>query len=119
MSPHRIGLDLVDHDDPNYSLLVLRGRLDTAGVDAVQPRFDAATSATGRHALVDLSQVEVLTSMGIRMLLSAARAMAGHHRRLVLFGACELVRDVLDIAAIDSVVPHAGDLAAARALLTA
>jgi anti-anti-sigma factor len=110
-------LQVVQQDDAALHLVVLRGRLDTAGVDVIESRFVAATAAGGRHALVDLAGVEVLTSMGIRMLLSAARAMSARQARLVLFGARELVRDVLDIAAIDSLVPHAADEAAARALL--
>jgi anti-sigma B factor antagonist len=110
-------LQLVAQADASLHLIVLRGRLDSAGVDAIEGRFAAATAAGGRHALVDLSAVEVLTSMGIRMLLSAARAMAARQNRLVLFGARDLVCDVLDIAAIDSLVPHAADEAAARALL--
>jgi anti-anti-sigma factor len=112
-------LTLVEPHDPAFTLVALEGRLDTSGVDAVESAFNAATSAGGRHALVDLSRVQVLTSMGIRMLLSAARAMSGRHTKLVLFGANDLVRDVLDIAAIESLVPHAADLAAARALLPA
>lgn len=110
-------LQIVAQTDPSLQLVVLSGRLDTAGVDAIENRFATATSASGRHALVDLSGVEILTSMGIRMLLSAARSMSARHTRLVLFGARDLVRDVLDIAAIDSLVPHAADEAAARALL--
>jgi len=103
--------------DPSVQLVVLQGRLDTAGVDAVETRFAAATAGAGRDVLVDVAGVEILTSMGIRMLLSTARAMSGRHKRLVLFGARDLVRDVLDIAAIDSLVPHAADEAQARALL--
>lgn len=110
-------LQIVPQPDSTLHLITLSGRLDTAGVDAVETRFVAITSAGGRHALVDLSGVEILTSMGIRMLLSTARSMSGRHTKLVLFGARDLVRDVLDIAAIDSLVPHAADEAAARALL--
>lgn len=117
MNTERIKLSIVEQGDPSYTQIALQGRLDTTGVDAIEPQFAATTSAAGRHVLVDLSGVEVLTSMGIRMLLSTARAMAGRHNRLVLFGARELVRDVLDIAAIESVVPHAADATAARALL--
>jgi anti-sigma B factor antagonist len=110
-------LQIVQQPDPALHVVTLRGRLDTAGVDAIETRFAAITSAGGRHALIDLAGVEVLTSMGIRMLLSAARSMSARHTRLVLFGARDLVRDVLDIAAIDSLVPHAADEAAARAML--
>lgn len=117
MNTDRVQLHVIEHGDPSYTLVALQGRLDTAGVDAIEAQFAALTAAAGRHALVDLSGVQILTSMGIRMLLSTARGMAGRQTRLVLFGARALVSDVLDIAAIESVVPHVTDHAAARALL--
>lgn len=110
-------MQIVAQADSSLHHVVLNGRLDTAGVDAIETRFAAVSSASGRHALVDVSGVEILTSMGIRMLLSTARAMSARQTRLVLFGARDLVRDVLDIAAIDSLVPHTADETAARALL--
>jgi anti-anti-sigma factor len=93
------------------------GRLDTAGVDRVETRFNAAAVAGGHDALVDLGRVELITSMGIRMLITAARAMSQRHTKLVLFGAQELVREVLETAAIDTLIALVSTEAEARALV--
>lgn len=80
------------------------GRLDTMGVNEIESRFLAAAVAGDTDVVVDLSTVELITSMGIRMLISAVRAMTQRRRRLVLFGAQGIVHEVLETAAIDSLM---------------
>jgi anti-anti-sigma factor len=83
----------------------LQGRLDAPGVDRIDTRFTAATVAAGRDAVLDLSGVTFLASMGIRMLISSARALKLKGAKLVLFGAQDLVQNVLEQAAIDQIIP--------------
>lgn len=97
--------------------LVLRGRLDTLGVDTVESRFLATAVAGGRPAVVDLSAVDLITSMGIRMIIGAARAMSQRHTRLVLFGAQDFVREVLETAGVDTIVGMVPTEAEALALV--
>jgi anti-anti-sigma factor len=83
----------------------LNGRLDTAGVDAVEMRFNAAAIASGRHAMVNLAEVEFVSSMGVRMLLTAAKAMKAKQRRFMLVVPPGPVREMLETAAIDTLIP--------------
>jgi anti-anti-sigma factor len=83
----------------------LDGRLDSAGADAIGLRFTAAVAAQGRPAVVDLARVPFVASLGLRLLISTARALAGKGHRVALFGAPELVQGVLDDAAIDQLMP--------------
>ncbi len=91
--------------------------LDTMGVNSVETRFLATAVAGARPALVDLSGVELVTSMGLRMLISTARGMSQRHTRLVLFGAQDLVQEVLETAAIDTLMAVVATEAEAMALL--
>jgi len=95
----------------------LQGRLDAAGSDRIETKFNAAVVAGGREAIVDLADVSLITSMGIRMLIIAARAMGQRKCRLVLFGAQPLVLEVLETAALDTLIAVVPDEAAAVALL--
>lgn len=97
----------------------LAGRLDAPGADAIGLRFTAATAAAGRPVAVDLGEVEFVSSMGLRLLLSAARALDAKGARLVVFNARGLVAEALDHAAIDSIVPVCADEAQAMAALAA
>jgi len=89
--------------------VALSGRLDTAGVDRVETKFLAACAASGSHALVDLSAVTFMASMGIRMLISASRAMALRKTKLVLFAPQPMVGDVLNHTALADIIPIAPD----------
>ena len=105
--------------DNQTALVALTGRLDTVGVDQIEIKFNAAVVAPGHHALVDLSQVSFMSSMGMRMLITAARSLQGRHRKLVLFSAQPLVAELLDTTAIDQIIPVASDLTAAVSVLKA
>jgi anti-sigma B factor antagonist/stage II sporulation protein AA (anti-sigma F factor antagonist) len=83
----------------------LVGRLDTLGVDAVEMRFNAAALAAGRSALVDMSRVEFVSSMGVRLLITAAKTMKARQQRLLLVVPEGSVREMLETAAIDTLIP--------------
>src|SRR4051812_47755863 len=89
----------------NVTRARLTGRMDSAGVDTAEIRFSAGVVAPGRNAVVDLSGVSFLASMGIRMLIISARALGQKGAKMVLFGAPELVQSVLDNAALDQIIP--------------
>jgi anti-sigma B factor antagonist len=91
--------------DGGVTRIVLMGRLDTPGVDRVETRFVAASVPAARHAVVDISGVEFVASMGIRMFVSAARSMAHRGTRMVIYGAQPLVRQVFDHAALGALIP--------------
>lgn len=105
--------------DPNVNCLRLQGRLDAVTVDRIEVKLNAAAVAPGHDLLVDLSAVDFLASLGIRMLITAARSLKAKGARMVLFGAQPLVHEVLEHVAIDQIIPVVADQAQARALLAA
>ncbi len=92
----------------------LEGRLDAPGVDRIDLRFTTAVAAVGRPAVVDLSGVTLLTSIGIRLFVSAARALAQKGATMVLFGAQPLVQEGLNHTALDQIIPVVATEAQAR-----
>jgi anti-anti-sigma factor len=109
-------LAVADHA-ADVQLVTLTGRLDAAGVERVETRFTAAVVAPSRHALIDLSAVSFIGSLGLRMLISVARTMHRRGHKMVLFGVDPLVRGVLDSVALNDLIPIANDRAAAAAML--
>jgi anti-anti-sigma factor len=85
--------------------VVLAGRLDTAGVDLVEAKFQAGVVAGGRHTIVDLGRVEFMGSLGVRMIISAGRSMAVSGAHLVLFGAREPILEVIELTGLNEIVP--------------
>jgi anti-anti-sigma factor len=105
----------VDH---RITRVALTGRLDTPGVGEVETRFTATLVPAGKHAIVDLSGVDFVSSLGIRMLVSAARAMRQRQAKLALYNVRPLVRDVFDIVALSDIIPIGSDEDDARRLVS-
>jgi len=97
--------------------VVLRGRLDSAGVEAIEPRFKEVIGSK-KAIVVDLSQVNFLTSLAVRMLVFGARAVTNNGGKLVLSSPNEWVSFVLKAMEIEQFVPvvfdHSAAIAAVR-----
>ena len=92
------------------------GRLDTTGVSAIEARFTAAIVPKAKPTVVDLSETPFLASLGIRMLISTARALGAKGGKLVLCAASPAVREVLEMTALTELIPYGETQAAALAL---
>jgi anti-sigma B factor antagonist len=95
--------------------VMLVGRLDTPGVSQVETQLTAHVVPRGVRAIVDLSQVEFMGSLGIRMFITIARATVRNGGKLVLYGAQPLVAQVLETTSLNEIVPVHTDAAAAHA----
>jgi anti-anti-sigma factor len=100
-----------------FNKVALAGRMDTAGVSAVELRFTSGIVPGGRNTIVDLSEVEFLASLGVRMLISTARALSNKGATLVMFGATPAVADTIETMGFAEIVPLADSEADAIALL--
>jgi anti-anti-sigma factor len=96
----------------------LNGRLDTQGVDEVETRFIAATVSSGNNAIVDLSEVEFVSSMGIRLLVSTARSLKSREATLALYAAPAQIRQVFEAVSLHKIIPICATEAEALALVT-
>ena len=104
-------------DTGRASKIRLKGRLDTPGVGQIETLFTTNVVAPGRNALVDLTQVTFVSSVGIHLFLGTARALGLKKAKMVLFGAQPLVKESLDHVGLPDLLPLADDEDAALALL--
>ncbi len=91
--------------DSGVTHIRLHGRLDAPGADRIGLHFSAAAGAGTGQVVVDMSGVVFIASMGIRLLISSARNARAKHGLMVLYGASDLVQDVLEQMAIDQIMP--------------
>lgn len=87
-------------------LIKLSGRLDIPGTGEIEGKF-AALAATDVHRIVvDLTGVSFLASIGIRTLISNAKAQQQRGGKMVLFvGENAPVAKTLELTGIDSLIP--------------
>ena len=101
----------------NIRLIKLVGRLDIVGVGAIETRFAGYCAGENPRILVDLSQVEFLASIGIRLLVLNARSITSRGGRMVLLGPIPEVRTVLEVTGIPAIIPIYDGLESAEAVL--
>ena len=88
--------------------VALTGRLDSAGVPDVEPRFSSYVGARRKPTIVDLSDLDFIASLGIGTLISAARGLKLHGVKMVLVAPPEPIDKVLRAANIDRIIPIVG-----------
>ena len=108
-----------DHDS-GVRLIRISGRMDIPGTTEIDAKF-AILASSGQHwVVVDLTEVSFLASIGIRSLISNAKAQQHRGGKFVLVvGTNEGVRKTLETTGIDSLIPMFADLAAAESAVRA
>jgi anti-sigma B factor antagonist len=95
--------------------VALIGRLDTPGVAGIELRLTATLVPRAARVVIDMSEVEFIGSMGIRMLITVARALSKKQGRLVLYGPRPLVYEVFNTVALGEIISVQPDAASALA----
>lgn len=91
----------------------LAGRLDLKGTQEVDLKFTGYVAGAKTSVVVDLSKVDFIASIGIRMLLSNIKALNACGAKMVILSPQKLVEDVLKLSGLDTVTPIEHDRAAA------
>jgi anti-sigma B factor antagonist len=91
----------------------LRGRLDTPGVDLIETKFTDEVVPDGLPTVVDLSQVNFIASMGLRMFISIGKALKRKNARMVLFAPQSQVNEVFQTVQLRDILPIVMDEAEA------
>jgi anti-sigma B factor antagonist len=89
-------------------VIVLTGRMDFTGTQEIDMKFTGHTASSNQHVLVDMSGVEFVASIGIRTLVTNAKALKLKDRKMILFGLQDNVAKVLDTAGITAIIPACG-----------
>lgn len=84
--------------------VALSGRLDIEGTSAVEAAFGDLAKEDG-VLLVDMSQIEFVASIGIRLLLGGAKLKAAQGGKLALVGLQPLVKQTLEVTGLHKLIP--------------
>jgi anti-anti-sigma factor len=97
---------LIDTEEVTFGVtkINLRGRLDSAGVQAIETTF-GKLARTQSQLIVDLSRVSFIASTGLRTLITASRAVAANGGRMVFLQPEPSVESVLIGSGTDRIVP--------------
>jgi len=91
--------------DNEITHIALAGRLDAVVLHAIDLTFHSYTAARRKPSLVDLSQVEFISSLGMGMLISCAKSLGRHQAKMVLLNPTPLTEEALRAVGIDQIIP--------------
>ena len=83
----------------------VEGRLDMDGVREIEDVFSYAVTSKQARIVLNLAGVSFLSSIGIRMLMTAVRGQQQRGGKVLFAAPDAMVRRVLETAGIDRLVP--------------
>ncbi len=95
----------IERAENGITIVSLAGRLDLEGARDLESTYTFETTTRRALIVVNLAAVSFLASIGIRTLLTSARAQGQRGGKLVLAGADPLVRKVIETAGVDQLIP--------------
>ncbi len=98
----------ISYDDVGDKLrrIVITGRLDMPGTDSVASKLGELVAAPKKGVVVDLSTVQFLASIGIRALITSAKAVQQRGGKMVLVvdGGSSVLMS-LEATGVDQLIP--------------
>ena len=100
-------------------LIKLKGKLDIDGVSEIENQLAEYCNGENARVVLDLSEVEFLASIGIRLLTLTAKSLMGRCGKMVLLNPAPDVQSVLEITGIPAIIPIYSQLESAETILLA
>jgi len=97
-------------DIDGVTVLRLNGSLDQGELTDVEKSFHAATDEQGAAVILDLSNVDYLSTPAISMFLDAAKSLKGAGGRIIATGPQPRVGEVLRRLRLDAFLPVTGSV---------
>ena len=98
-------------------LVSIKGRCYSSDAQAVEDGLAAALGGGTRQLAVDMTELDYISSAGLRVLLKLAKQIQRGKGKVVLFGLRPNVREVFSISAFDRIFSIHNDRAAAVAAM--
>jgi anti-anti-sigma factor len=98
-------MDLNEEIVGEILVLAVSGRVDSTTAPTLGERLTATLAATGRRLVLDLRQLEYISSAGFRVLLLAAKRAEETGSQFVLYGLSAKVRQLFDLGGFLDLFP--------------
>ena len=93
--------------------------MDIIGTGAIETKFAGYCAGENPRVVVDLSEVDFLASIGIRLLMLIAKSIASRGGKMALLNPMPEVQHVLEITGIPTIIPIYPSLESAETALMA
>ncbi|HLF01907.1 MAG TPA: STAS domain-containing protein [Anaerolineales bacterium] len=98
-------MEITTRDHKRASVVRIVGRVDSNTSQEFDAKLKEYISTNRVHLVIEMDQTDYLSSAGVRALISAQKAVKTKGGKVVLSSPSEKVRDVLKLAALESLFP--------------
>jgi anti-anti-sigma factor len=98
-------LELTTRDYKRHNVIRVVGRVDAATYGELETKLREYMDNGRVHLILEMDATEYLSSAGARVLISTQKALKPRGGQLTLAQPSERVREVLDLAGLDSLFP--------------
>jgi anti-anti-sigma factor len=99
-----LGLDINIEEVDNIIILRLLGRIDAASSSLLQNKLDVLFDEGRKVVLLDFSNIDYLSSAGIRVLLSFTKKFKEKKGRLGIFSLMDDVFDIIKLTGFNKIL---------------
>jgi anti-anti-sigma factor len=112
-------MDVVMEDFNDVRQVAVAGRIDSLRAPEFEKNLEAAIEGEPKHLIVNLKDVDYLSSAGLRCILRIAKRLDKNNKKLAFVGVRDLVAEVIRLTGVDSIFPLCATTHEAREKLTA
>ena len=110
-------MEFAQEQSGDVVIVKLTGRLDSSTAQAAEESFARVLESVTPRLAIDMSQLEYISSAGLRVLLVVAKKVQQAQGKVVLFELGRNVREVFSISGFDRIFSIQADMAGAVAAL--
>lgn len=97
-------LQITEKIEEEICRFFIKGRVDSNNADALQDRLDKALESGQRTIILNMSQIEYLSSIGIRVVLKIVKQAEEAGGSVKIERPSKIVRNVLGMAALKEIL---------------
>jgi anti-anti-sigma factor len=102
-------MDITEQRDGDLVTIGLKGRLDGTSAKGVEERMLQLIDAGARRLIIDLSELDYISSVGLRVFMMAAKRLKLVGGRMVVCALQPTVQEVFEIAGFNTIFGIFGD----------
>ena len=97
-------MDISEDRKTDAVVLALSGKLDTASAKSFEEKILGVIDSGSQRVVVDLAQLEYVSSSGLRVFLLAAKRLQAAQGKIVLCALKDHIRQIFDLAGFSSIL---------------
>jgi anti-anti-sigma factor len=110
-------MEITSSKEGNATVVSVRGRLDAVSSPDMEKELDRLIAEGERSLILDLGQLDYISSAGLRVILAATKKLKGKEGKLFLTSLKSVVKEVFEVSGFGAIIPIFDSVGEARSRL--